>query len=178
MALEAVRTRTEVETLHALLDDLDYYRLLLVPRTAGMQEIEKAFRAQTKALHPDRFFALDEADIKLKAQEIFKRVNEAWRTLKDPTLREAYDRERRAKGDVRMSTAQREQAERAKHQANDAGAVARTPNGRKHWEMALRDLSAKNLKGAVLNGEIALKYEPDNRAIAKWIMKVRTMAPA
>ncbi len=98
MAFEAVRTRTEIDTLHELLEDLDYYRLLLVPRTAGVHEIETAFRAQTKALHPDRFFALDEADVKLKAQEIFRRVNEAWRTLKDPTLREAYDRELRVQG--------------------------------------------------------------------------------
>jgi curved DNA-binding protein CbpA len=175
VAFEAVRTRTEIETLHALLDELDYYRLLLVPRTAGAQEIERAFRAQTKALHPDHFFALEEADLKLKAQEIFKRVNEAWRTLKDPTLRQAYDA-RGGGGDVRMSTEQREQAERAKRLANDASEIARTPNGKKHWELALRDLAAKNLKGAVLNGEIALKYEPDNRAIAKWVMKVRAMA--
>ena len=178
MAFEEVRARTEIETLHQLLDDLDYYRLLLVSRTAAVHEIETAFRAQTKALHPDHFFALDEADLKSKAQEIFRRINEAWRTLKDPTLREAYDRELKKQGGVRMSSAQRELAERAKRQANDVTEVARTPNGRRHWEMALRDLAAKNMKGAVLNGEIALKYEPNNRAIAKWIVKVRAMAQA
>ena len=178
MAFEAVRARTEIETLHALLDDLDYYRLLLVSRTAALHEIESAFRAQTKALHPDHFFALDDADVKTKAQEIFRRINEAWRTLKDPTLREAYDREIRGKGGVRMSSAQREQAERAKRQANDVSEVARTPSGKRHWAMALNDLATKNLKGAVLNAEIALKYEPDNRAIAKWLIKVRAMAQA
>ena len=178
MAFEAVRMRTEIETLHELLDDIDYYRLLLVSRKAALHEIEAAFRAQTKSLHPDHFFALDDAEVKTKAQEIFRRVNEAWRTLKDPALREAYDREIRKKGGVRMSTAQREQAERAKRQAHDVGEIARTPNGKRHWAMALNDLAAKNLKGAVLNGEIALKYEPDNRAIAKWLMKVRSMARA
>jgi curved DNA-binding protein CbpA len=178
VSFEAVRLRTEIETLHELLDDLDYYRLLLVPRTANAQEIETAFRAQTRALHPDRFFALDEADVKVKAQEIFRRVNEAWRTLKDPALRETYDREIRSKGGVRMSTEQREHAVEQKRKAQDVGEVARTPNARKHWELALKDLAARNLKGAMLNGEIALKYEPDNRAIAKWLMKVRAMAQA
>jgi curved DNA-binding protein CbpA len=178
VAFEEVRARTEIETLHQLLDDLDYYRLLLVPRNAALHEIETAFRAQTKALHPDHFFALEQADLKSKAQVIFRRINEAWRTLKDPTLREAYDRELKSKGGVRMSAAQRELAERSKRQKDDVTELARTPNGKRHWVMALSDLAAKNLKGAVLNGEIALKYEPDNRAIAKWIIKVRAMAQA
>jgi len=178
VAFEEVRARTEIETLHQLLDDLDYYRLLLVSRTAPLHEIETAFRAQTKALHPDHFFALEQADLKSKAQEIFRRVNEAWRTLKDPTLREAYDRSLRSQGDVRMSAAQRELAERSKRQKHDVSEVARTPNGKRHWALALSDLAAKNLKGAVLNGEIALKYEGENRTIAKWIIKVRAMAQA
>jgi curved DNA-binding protein CbpA len=178
VTFDAVRLRTEIETLHELLDDLDYYRLLLVARTAALHEIEAAFRAQTKALHPDHFFKLDDADVKAKAQEIFRRVNEAWRTLKDPALREAYDREIKKTGGVRMSTAQREVAERAKRQAHDVSEIAKTPNGKRHWTMALSDLAAKNLKGAVLNGEIALKYEPNNREIAKWVMKVRSMAQA
>jgi curved DNA-binding protein CbpA len=178
VAFEEVRARTEIETLHGLLDEIDYYRLLLVPRTAPLHEIETAFRAQTKALHPDHFFALEQADLKAKAQEIFRRVNEAWRTLKDPALREAYDRELKTNGGVRMSAAQRELAERAKRQKHDVSEVARTPNGKRHWALALSDLAAKNLKGAVLNGEIALKYEGNNRAIAKWIAKVRAMAQA
>jgi curved DNA-binding protein CbpA len=124
VAFEEVRARTEIETLHQLLDDIDYYRLLLVSRTAALHEIETAFRAQTKALHPDHFFALEQADLKSKAQEIFRRVNEAWRTLKDPALREAYDRELRTNGGVRMSAAQRELAERAKKQKHDVSEVA------------------------------------------------------
>jgi hypothetical protein len=77
-----------------------------------------------------------------------------------------------------MSAAQRELAERSKRQKNDVTEVARTPNGKRHWALALSDLAAKNLKGAVLNAEIALKYEGDNRAIAKWIIKVRAKAQA
>jgi hypothetical protein len=63
-----------------------------------------------------------------------------------------------------MSAAQRELAERAKRQKHDVSEVARTPNGKRHWALALSDLAAKKLKGAVLNGEIALKYE---RTIAR-----------
>jgi DnaJ homolog subfamily C member 11 len=178
LSFEELRTRVEVETLHELLPDLDYYRLLLLTPDATAEAINVAFRAQTRALHPDRFFALSEADLKVKCQEIFKRVNEAWRTLKDPALRTAYDRDRKKKGDVRMSTSRREEAERAKRSAQDVGEVARTAQGRKHWQLALHDFAAKNLKGAVLNAEIALKYEPDNRAIAKWVIKVRALAQA
>lgn len=173
---ERVKARVEIETLHELLPELDYYKLLLIEPTANQQDIDRAFREQTKALHPDRFFGLEEAEVKTKAQEIFRRINEAWRTLKDPNMRKVYDRDLR-KGTVRMGTKRREQAQRHGNSGSITEA-ARTAQGRKYWLMALSDYKAKNYKGAVLNAELTLRHEPDNKAIAKWTMKVRKLAQA
>jgi DnaJ-class molecular chaperone len=60
---------------------MDYYSILGVPRNASEQEIRKAYKKQSMQHHPDRG----------GNEEQFKKVNEAYSTLKDPQKRAAYD---------------------------------------------------------------------------------------
>lgn len=60
---------------------MDYYSVLGVSKTASHDEIRKAYKKQSMQHHPDR--GGDE--------EQFKRVNEAYQTLKDPQKRAEYD---------------------------------------------------------------------------------------
>ena len=60
---------------------MDYYSILGVPKNASDQDIRKAYKKQSMQHHPDR--GGDE--------ERFKKINEAYSTLKDPQKRAAYD---------------------------------------------------------------------------------------
>lgn len=64
----------------------DYYEVLEVSRTAGGEEIKKAFRRLAMQYHPDRNPGNKEAEQK------FKEINEAYEVLKDEQKRAAYDR--------------------------------------------------------------------------------------
>jgi len=61
---------------------MDYYSILGVNRNASPEEIKKAYRKQAMANHPDRNKG---NDVK------FKKINEAYETLKDPSKRQQYD---------------------------------------------------------------------------------------
>lgn len=63
----------------------DYYATLGVPRTAGEQDIKKAFRKLAREFHPDV------AKDKKRAEEKFKEINEAYEVLSDPDKRKKYD---------------------------------------------------------------------------------------
>ena len=60
---------------------MDYYSVLGVSKTASEQDIRKAYKKKSMQHHPDRG----------GNEEEFKKVNEAYSTLKDPQKRQQYD---------------------------------------------------------------------------------------
>jgi molecular chaperone DnaJ len=64
----------------------DFYQTLGVSRTAGGEEIKKAYRKLAMQYHPDRNAGSSEAE------EKFKEITEAYDVLRDPQKRSVYDR--------------------------------------------------------------------------------------
>jgi molecular chaperone DnaJ len=64
----------------------DYYELLGVGRNATAEELKKAYRKKAMQHHPDR----NPGD--KRAEEMFKKVSEAYDVLQDADKRAAYDR--------------------------------------------------------------------------------------
>lgn len=64
----------------------DYYEILGVSRTAGAEEIKRAYRKLAQRYHPDKNPGDSEAEAR------FKEVAEAYAVLSDPEKRSRYDR--------------------------------------------------------------------------------------
>jgi curved DNA-binding protein CbpA len=63
----------------------DYYQILGLSRSADAAQIKAAFKKLAMRYHPDR----NPGD--KEAEEKFKKINEAYRTLSDPLKKERYD---------------------------------------------------------------------------------------
>jgi curved DNA-binding protein CbpA len=64
---------------------MDYYQILGITRFADGDEVKKAFRQKAKQLHPDL------NNNNPRANEEFKRINEAYQVLQNPEKRRIYD---------------------------------------------------------------------------------------
>mmetsp|Transcript_36483 Transcript_36483/g.105090 ORF Transcript_36483/g.105090 Transcript_36483/m.105090 type:complete len:681 (-) Transcript_36483:2153-4195(-) len=69
----------------------NYYELLGVPSIASQLEIKKAYRERAAEWHPDKKGHLGE-EAKKNAEEMFKRIGEAYEVLTDPQKKELYDK--------------------------------------------------------------------------------------
>jgi hypothetical protein len=72
--------------------DFDYYEMLEVSSKASIEVIERAYRVLAKRYHPD---TAAEYMSRAQAEEMMKRLNEAFEILSNPVLRANYDQQRR-----------------------------------------------------------------------------------
>ncbi len=68
------------------MEELDYYEILQVSRSATTAEIKKAYRKLAVKYHPDK----NPGD--KEAEEKFKKINEAYGVLSDDEKRALYDK--------------------------------------------------------------------------------------
>lgn len=99
--------------MHCTIPEDDVYSLLGIPVQATHSEITRAYRKLAMAWHPDRN---DEGG----AEEQFKRIRLAYETLRDPSRRAEYDRQRRQGG--RRNMQRPAPSARAEAEAREAAA--------------------------------------------------------
>ena len=150
----------EIRTLARLIEDLDYYQVLRVPRTASSEAVRAAYHHQSRAFHPDRYLAAGDPALREAVNTIAKRIKEAYAVLRHPEKRPFYDQILAAAGEgagVRYTEETARQARRAREEA-----VGKTPQGREFIGLAEAERRKGNLEAAMRNVKMALTYEPAN----------------
>ncbi|PAF52711.1 molecular chaperone DnaJ [Helicobacter sp. 13S00477-4] len=67
------------------MESFDYYEILEISKTSDKEVIKKAYRKMALKYHPDR------NPENKQAEEMFKKINEAYEVLSDDTRRQIYD---------------------------------------------------------------------------------------
>jgi curved DNA-binding protein CbpA len=164
---QELRKTIRTNTLYEIVDDLDYYQLLKLKPSCAQTDISSAFQNQSKALHPDK----SPKELKDRANYIFTALNEAFRILKEPESRLAYDG-LMSNGVIRVEdTALRSGAERSS--TNDPTKAAQTEQAKKYWLLGLADMDAERFESAIMNIKFALQFERENEVFQEWLAKAK-----
>lgn len=169
----------EIEARAAALDGLDYFEVLRLPQDAAAADVKAAYYRESRAYHPDRFAALPSPELRDLIGRIYRRVNEAYTVLRDDAKRPRYlgdvtgpERARKLRfTEVEESALQEEQKKRLEEQ------LGATPNGRKLYAAALKDVEAQRWEGAERSLKAALMYEPANARFKELLAKVEKSRP-
>jgi hypothetical protein len=155
---------TDVRRRAETLNTLDYFQLLGVPTTASAAEVKRAFHAESRAYHPDRFFHLTDATFKAQVHEVYKRITEAYFVLRDDIKRRKYladvtgpERARKLRFD---ELAEQETKAAVKREVEEQIGVH--PKGRQFFQIGIAELDRGQLAAAERNLKLALTYEPQN----------------
>jgi curved DNA-binding protein CbpA len=165
-------TTLELEALARIVDELDYYEILGLERTAPGPAVRQSYHAAQRRFHPDAHRSLP-PDTREAVDRLARRIAEAYSVLRDPRRRRLYD-ERLATGDqatIRMPLVEAN-AEVGRRAADEHG--ARTPNGRRYWAMASADLAKGEIAAAVRNLQTAVTFEPDNVFLRERLLEARS----
>jgi DnaJ-class molecular chaperone len=160
------QVRALVEELYGELDRVPYYTLLGISRHARGDAVRNAFYRRAEMLHPDRFYSLDDAALRTKIYEVYKRIAEGYRVLDDPASRTLYD-EGLAKGQVRLK---REERAGVNLKQPDEGVT--NLQAKRFFRLGLDCRRAGDLRGARLNFGLALNMEPQNPVIQAQLAEV------
>jgi CheY-like chemotaxis protein len=161
------RLSKRVRTLHRLLEEVDYYQLLGVERTAEQADLQRAYFDLSLEFHPDRFFLLRSGDLKEKIYFIYRRIAEAYQVLSDEERRRAYDEARNLHNQKRAAPELRGATAPASMDAQPSGlgAVAQGVDAGCFVELAREAYDAGDLNGARLHLTLAQLYERDNATV-------------
>jgi len=168
-----------IEERAKALPDLDYFQVLGLPYTAGAADVKAAYYRESRAYHPDRFAALPSPELRELVGRIYRRVNEAYTVLRDDAKRSRYAAD--VTGTDRAAKLRFTEAEESAHKEAQKRKLeeqfGQTPNGRKLYAAALKDVAAERWEVAERALRTALMYEPGNAKFKELLAQVEKSKP-
>lgn len=160
-------SRANLERWLRVLDLTSYYEILGVPRHASDAAIRDAFHQFGAAFHPDRHRDADD-ETRREISQVFRRGVEAYRVLRDPTLRARYDLDL-SQGRLRLEVGGREPTS----DDHSLRALCVTPAGRLYAGRADQHLERGDFLTALGALEQASDAEGENPALAERLAALR-----
>lgn len=156
--------RSYVRSWLDVVDDLSHYELLSLARSAKASEVQEGFHRFSSTFHPDRHRQAEE-DVRAATTRIYTRGVEAYRILRDPTLRADYD--------MQLARARRSDGG---PQGRSLEELCRTKAGRFHARQAERAITDGELREALQLLRRSLAAEGVNPALRGRLEDLRRMA--
>ncbi len=166
--MDPAQFKARIDQIFADLERYSYYELLNLQAGAGPDEIRAAFHRMALSMHPDRYQASEDQELRTKLYAIYKRITEGYKVLTDSPLRREYD-DGLARGQLRLV-----RTERKTTGPRPAAAAAsfENPQAKKFFDLAVAAERRGDFKTARLNYKFATDLCGEHPAIKERIEKL------
>ena len=155
--------KEKIKRFYNKIDSLNYFQILRVKPDSSDQEIRDNFYKLSKVFHPDRYFTIDDQEVKQMINKIYKQISEAYNILKSPKLKEKYIKQLK------------EDPSKIRYRFDEEKKVEEkevTGPAKKYFQLGVKALENKNIKNAKLNFKLALSLDPNSEIIKKKLKEV------
>lgn len=162
----------QLKQLAATIDTIDYFQILNIPHTSNSAQAKVAYYQLARALHPDKFFHIDDVELKGAVGKIYKRVTESYMVLKDDSKRLKYTKD--ILGSERAQKLRYSEGSEAeqKEEQKLATKVCKTPKAEQMFNAAMFDLQNGRIEQAFKGLQTATLFEPGNAELKKILAEV------
>jgi hypothetical protein len=168
-----------LDTFIKMAQTADHYVLLGIAKDADEREVRSAYRDRTRKYHPDQHFRKIPEEMQKELEEVFQKIQEAYRTLSDTSRRATYDTaignyanpeaQRRAMPHVRLQ-------EKFKELYKDL-IGPRAQLIKKLIDQANDAVAVEDYRGARSKFKLASAYDPLNRKLKQRIKEIEELMP-
>jgi DnaJ-class molecular chaperone len=162
----------QLKHLSATIDGLDYFQILNIPQTASAPQAKVAYYGLARALHPDKFFHIEDVELKAAVSKIYKRVTESYMILKEDAKRIKYVKDITGPDRAKKLRFSEEAEAEQKEEQKLAAKVCKTPKGEQMFNAAMFDLQNGRIEQAYKGLQSAMLFEPSNADLKKLIAEV------
>ena len=162
----------QLKQLAATIDTLDYFQILNIPHTSNSAQAKVAYYALARALHPDKFFHLDDEELKNAVGKIYRRVTESYMILKDDPKRLKYIKDVNGPDRTKKLRFSEDSEAEQKEEAKLATKVCKTPKAEQMFNAAMFDLQNGRIEQAFKGLQTATLFEPGNTELKKILADV------
>ena len=167
----------QLKQLSATIDGLDYFQILNIPHTAMGPQAKAAYYQLARALHPDKFFHIEDAELKAAVGRIYKRVTESYMVLKDDVKRLKYARDVTGPERAKKLRFSEDSIVEQKEEQKLAAKVCKTPKAEQIYNTAMFDLQNGRVEQAFKGLQTATLFEPGNTELKRIMAEVAAKRP-
>lgn len=162
--------RSAVLRVAQRLDQLNYFQLLNLKQDASGTEIRSGFRKLAQHYHPDRLGGLSDPELHRAVNAIYRRITEAYSTLRDPGIKAAY-LDGLEEGELRLDSGKVRGRALSRKRAEEPG---KTAAGKRHYQAALAALEKGDRSAAKSEIRSALLFERDEPAFQALLSRIES----
>jgi len=144
------------------IDKMDYFQILNLEQSCNRADVKMRYYNMSRALHPDKFYHLDNVVLQKSVKKIFKRITESYTILRDERKRRLYTNQ--INGAERMSHLRFQESDDQKliDEEREKKEVVKSVQGKKLYAAYLLEMSNKNWDAAHRHLQSAMIFEMGN----------------